>query len=51
MTATTEAPRSRVPHLEVLRLVPMVGVVATHTLMFAGPRDGDPIPVMTEVKK
>jgi peptidoglycan/LPS O-acetylase OafA/YrhL len=37
MTATTQAPRPRVPHLEVLRLVPMVGVVATHTLMFTQP--------------
>lgn len=37
MTATTRAPRPRVPHLEVLRLVPMVGVVATHTLMFTQP--------------
>lgn len=38
-TASVPQPRPRIPHLEVLRLVPMVGVVATHTLMFTQPAE------------
>jgi peptidoglycan/LPS O-acetylase OafA/YrhL len=38
-TASPVQPRPRIPHLEVLRLVPMLGVVATHSLMFTQPAE------------